>query len=414
MDIIESIRLAMRGLAANRLRAVLTMLGIIIGVGAVIALLSIGQGVQQAITQQIESIGSNLIFIMPGNLIQGGMSFGAGTSATLTMEDAEAIANPLNCPDVAAVAPQQQRNAQIIYRNRNTNSSVVGTTPDYAYIRKADLDQGQFFDEQDMLSSTRVAVLGGRLASDLFDENESAVGQTIRINRLPFRVVGVLVETGGAGQGGQLDTSVFIPITTAKTRLFGSQVARGGGTVVGIINASAISEGRIDAAVDQITALLRERHRIQYGEDDFSVTSQKDILGVSNQITSILTIFLGAIAAISLLVGGIGIMNIMLVSVTERTREIGIRKAVGAKRRDILLQFLIEAMVLSIIGGLIGIAFGATAAAAVNATGVLYTTVSLRAVALAVGFSLAVGLFFGLYPALRAASLNPIQALRYE
>jgi putative ABC transport system permease protein len=410
MNILESVRLAIRGLSANKLRSALTMLGIIIGVGAVVALLSIGQGAQAAITQQIQGIGSNLIFVFPGALTQGGMSFGAGSSATLTMEDAAAIANPLNCPDVYAVAPQQQRNAQIIYRSRNTNASVVGTVPQFSFVRTLEAADGRFFDEQDLNSSARVAVLGAQLAMDLF-EGEDAIGQTIRINRVPFRVIGTLVEQGG---GGPTDTSLYVPMTTAKSRLFGSTVARGGGTSVQLISVSAISEGRIDAAVQQITELLRQRHKIEYDDDDFSVTGQKDILGVLNQVTSILTLFLGAIAAISLLVGGIGIMNIMLVSVTERTREIGIRKAVGAKRRDIMVQFLIEAMVLSILGGVVGIAFGAGVAALVTATGVLNTQVSLQAVALAVTFSMAVGLFFGIYPATRAASLNPIQALRYE
>ena len=409
MNILESIRLATRGLSANKLRSALTMLGIIIGVGAVVALLSVGQGAQSAITSQIQGIGSNVIFVFPGALTQSGMSFGAGSSATLTMEDAEAIADPLNCPDVAAVAPQQQRNAQIVFRNRNTNASVVGTTPEYSFVRKTEPAQGRFFDEQDMASSARVAVLGAQLAFDLFDEEE-AIGQTIRINRVPFRVIGVLVEQGG---GGPTDTSLYVPITTAKSRLFGSTITRGGRSVQ-LITVSATSESRIDVAVQQITALLRQRHEIEYDDDDFSVTSQKDILGVLNQVTDILTLFLAAIAAISLLVGGIGIMNIMLVSVTERTREIGIRKAVGAKRRDIMLQFLIEAMVLSILGGVIGIAFGAAVAALVTATGVLDTRVSLQAVALSVTFSMAVGLFFGIYPATRAASLNPIQALRYE
>jgi putative ABC transport system permease protein len=413
MNILESIRLAARGLSANKMRSVLTMLGIIIGVGAVIALLSIGEGAQAAITEQIQGIGSNLIFVIPGSLTQGGASFGVGSLASLTLEDAEAIADARNCPDVAAVAPQITRSAQVIYRNRNTNTSVVGTTPEFAFVRKTEADEGDFFNTQESASSSRVAVLGARLASDLFDEM-SPIGATIRINRVPFRVIGVLQEEGGAGGGSNRDDSIFVPITTATTRLFGSVQARGGGTSVSLINVAAVSEQRIDSAIQQITDLLRQRHNIQYQDDDFTVTSQEDILGVLTQVTDVLTLFLGAIAAISLLVGGIGIMNIMLVSVTERTREIGIRKAVGAKRRDIMVQFLIEAVVLSILGGLIGIGFGALAAAVVTATGVLDTTVSMQAVVLAVSFSLAVGLFFGLYPATRAASLNPIDALRYE
>ena len=413
MNVIESVRLAVHGLSANKMRSGLTMLGIIIGVGAVIALLSIGQGAQKAITEQIQGIGSNLIFVMPGTFTQGGASFGMGTLASLTLEDAEAIADPLNCPDAAAVAPQLTRNAQVVYRNRNANVSVVGTTPEYTFVRKVEVDQGLFFNAQELASSARVAVLGSGLAVDLFDV-ESPVGQMIYINRIPFRVMGVLVERGGPGGGGAIDNSAFVPISTARARLFGSTTARGGGRAVSLINVSAISEKRVDAVIEQITEVLRRRHKIQYQEDDFTVASQKDILGVLNQVTDILTIFLGAIAAISLLVGGIGIMNIMLVSVTERTREIGIRKAVGAKRRDIMVQFLIEAMVLGIIGGVIGIGFGAVAAAAVNATGVLVTSLSIQAVTLAVTFSVAVGLFFGLYPATRAASLNPIEALRYE
>jgi len=414
MNILESIRLAIRGLSANKMRSALTMLGIIIGVGAVIALVSIGEGAQAAITEQIQGIGSNLIFVIPGSLNQGGASFGTGSLASLTLEDAEAIADPRNCPDVAAVAPQITQSAQVIYRNRNTNTSVVGATPEFAFVRKVDVEEGAFFTAQETSSSARVAVLGARLSTDLFDEM-SPIGATIRINRVPFRVIAVLEEQGGGGGGGgNRDDSIFVPITTATTRLFGSRQARGGGTAVSLINVAAVSERRIDSAIEQITELLRRRHNIQYQDDDFTVTSQEDILGVLTQVTDVLTLFLAAIAAISLLVGGIGIMNIMLVSVTERTREIGIRKAVGAKRSNIMVQFLIEAVVLSVIGGLIGIGFGALAAAVVTATGVLETAVSGQAVVLAVSFSLAVGLFFGLYPATRAASLNPIDALRYE
>jgi putative ABC transport system permease protein len=414
MNVLESIRLAMRGLSANRLRSALTMLGIIIGVGAVIALLSIGEGVEAAITEEIQGIGSNLIFVIPGSLQHGGASFGAGSLASLTLDDAEAIADPLNCPAVAAVAPVVARNAQVIYRNQNAYAGVTGTTPDYAFVRNAEVTEGRFIDAQDLAASSRVAVLGAHLATDLFGI-ESPLGATIRVDRIPVRIIGVLTEVGGGGPPGSSDDDVIIvPISTAQTRLFGTIMARGGGRAVSVINVSAVSEEYVDSAIDEITELLRQRHRIQFQEDDFSITSQQDILGVFNQVTDILTIFLGSIAALSLLVGGIGIMNIMLVSVTERTREIGIRKAVGARRRDITIQFMIEAMVLSIIGGIIGIGFGALAAAMVNATGVLTTRVSFQAVALAVSFSLAVGLFFGIYPATRAGSLNPIDALRYE
>lgn len=410
MNVIESVRLAVRGLSANKMRSILTMLGIIIGVGAVIALLSIGQGAQTAITQQVQGIGSNLIFVVPGVFQEGGVSFGMGSLTSLTLDDAEAVADTTNCPSIAAVSPEFSRNAQIVYRNHNSNASVVGAVPDYAVVRKVEIGEGRFFDSQDVSATARVAVLGSRLAADLFD-SEAPLGKTIRINRIPFQVVGVLAERGG---GGSIDNSALIPLSTAQTRVFGVTASRFGGRVVSLITASAVDEAHMDSAMTQITDLLRVRHRIQYQDDDFTVTSQKDILGVLNQITSILTVFLGAIAGISLLVGGIGIMNIMLVSVTERTREIGIRKAVGAKRRDILLQFLIEAMVLSIIGGALGIGFGALVAGIVTATGVLVTKVSVQAVLLAVSFSLGVGLFFGIYPATRAASLHPIDALRYE
>jgi len=414
MNVMESIKIAMSSLAANKMRSALTMLGIIIGVGAVIALMAVGEGAQVAITEEIRGIGSNLIFVIPGDVYRGGAMLAAASATTLTLEDAEAIADPANCPDVAAVVPSFLNNGQVVHGNQNVNTRIRGTTPDFPLVYNFHLQEGEFFSRQDMTAMSRVAVLGARTAEDLFGE-ESPLGQTIKINRVPFRVIGVMEEKGGLGMGGaSQDDVVFVPITTAYARLFGGRATSEAGHRVTAISVSAISEARIDAAIEQITWLLRERHKIQYQEDDFTVISQKDLLGVMNQVTEILTLVLASIAAISLLVGGIGIMNIMLVSVTERTREIGIRKALGAKRRDILMQFLIEALVLSAIGGVVGILFGAGVASAVNATGVLVTFVSPQAVILAVGFSLAVGLFFGLYPARRAAMLNPIDALRYE
>ena len=413
MNIFESYRIGLRSLAANKLRSSLTMLGIIIGVAAVVSLLSIGQGAQAAITEQIRGIGSNLIMVMPGAIRQGGAMMAMGSAATLTLQDAEALADPVNAPDVLAVAPVLLRGAQVVYGKEDVNTNIVGTTPEYQWIRNAYPQFGRFFNDSDVQATARVAALGIQTAEDLF-ANQNPLGRTIKINGVPFRVIGIMEEKGGGGPGTNEDGYVFIPISTAQTRLFGARAVAGAGRLITLIDISAVEESRVDAAIEQITAILRRRHRIRYQEDDFAVMSQQDFLGVFNQVTGILTVFLGAIAGISLLVGGIGIMNIMLVSVTERTREIGIRKAVGAKWRDILTQFLVEAIILSLLGGLVGILLGVGIGRVVNLTGLITTVVSPESMVLAVGFSMAVGLFFGIYPATRAASLNPIEALRYE
>jgi len=413
MNVLESVRVALRSLGANRLRSTLTMLGIIIGVGAIIALLSIGQGAGAAITEQVQGIGSNLIIVLPGAAPRPGSS--VSVAGTITLADANALEDRICCPSIAVVAPVYQRSAQISNGGYNTNSQVVGVTPAYALVRNWHTASGRFIDERDLQTVTRVAVLGKSTARTLFG-SEDPVGQSIKINRIPFKVIGVMVEKGGTSMfGGSQDDIVLVPLSTAQQRLFRSaaQTAQGALRVSSVL-VSAVNEKQIDTATAQITQVLRERHKIRYQQDDFTVLSQKDLLGALNQITDILTLFLAAIAAISLLVGGIGIMNIMLVSVTERTREIGIRKAIGARRQDILLQFLIEAVTISMVGGVIGILFGATVGMVVNTTGVIKTTLDPTSVLLAVGFSVAVGLFFGLYPAARAASLHPIEALRYE
>ena len=414
MDTLESIRTALYSLSGNKLRSALTMLGIIIGVAAVISLMGIGQGASQAIDKQIGSMGSNLLFVSPGAATVNGVRQEAGTQQTLTLEDANALLDPQNAPAVAAVAPELDTFGQIVYQGNNTNARVVGVTPAYEQVRNSPVQDGDFITQANVDSRSLVAVLGPQVASALFTDGQEPVGQVIRINNISFKVVGVLQPKGGSGFG-NADDQVFVPITTAMARL---QRGRSqGGNVVSMISVQAVSAKDMDAATQQITAILEQRHHIRY-QDDFTIRSQQDLLATASQVSGVLTVFLGAVAGISLLVGGIGIMNIMLVSVTERTREIGIRKAVGATRRDVLNQFLTEATILSVLGGLVGIVLGIGVARLISSlpmTGLsLHSVVTLSSVLLATLSAIAIGLFFGIYPAFRASALNPIDALHYE
>jgi putative ABC transport system permease protein len=418
MNLTESIRVALRAIGANKLRASLTMLGMIIGVGAVIALMSIGKGVQASVTAQIKGLGSNLLFITPGAQTQGGVRTQAGSAPTLTAEDADEILNSGRVPGVVNVAPEAPNGGQVVANGQNTFTRLDGVTPSFLDVRNFTVANGDFFTAEQLSSRSLVAVLGSNVAQTLFADNDP-VGQTVRVNQLTLRVIGVMESKGSQAQGNQ-DDVIYVPLTTMQTRLNRNRTARGGQTV-NTINVQ-LADDRSEtsqAAVAAIGDLLRERHRVD--QDDFTIRSQEDLLATANQITGFITLFLGSVAGISLLVGGIGIMNIMLVSVTERTREIGIRKAIGAKRKDILSQFLIEATVVSIVGGAIGILLGAGGSRLLN--GIRFggptaqpmtTVVTPDAVLLAFTVSALIGLFFGVYPAVKASRLNPIEALRYE
>ena len=419
MGLTEQLRVALRALSVNKLRSSLTMLGIIIGVGAVITLLSVGQGVQNLVTGQLQSIGTNLLFVVPGNMSDSQMQARSGSFQQMTLADAIAIGDPANAPDVIAVAPELMSSAEVSYGKKTVRVNTSGVTPIYETVRNFPVTDGRFISETDINSKARVAVIGSRIAERLFTEQGLyPLGTSIKVNNVPFRVVGVLESKGGGGgmMGGNQDEVVLVPLSTAHERLFQRNHNSRGEPLVSVAYAQVVSEDRMSEAADEISALLRDRHDIAFeDDDDFSVINQRDLVAIFGQITGVLTLFLGAIAGISLLVGGIGIMNIMLVSVTERTREIGLRKAVGAKRRDILMQFLIESVVLSLIGGLLGIAIGALAAWGISQLqSDLTAVVTPQSIILATSFSAAVGLFFGIYPATRAARLNPIEALRYE
>ena len=408
----DAFLVALRGLTAHRMRSLLTVLGVVIGVGAVISLLAIGTGAQQAVTSQIQGLGSNLLFVYPGATTQSGVRGAVGTSSALTLEDAKALADPVLAPSVAAVAPQVRSFAQVVAGGQNTNAPVTGVTPEYLTVRNFTLAQGDFISQQQVESRARVAVLGSQVAETLFP-GDSPLDQWVRVGGQRLRVIGVLESKGGSALGMD-DNTLLIPITTFQISLARQRTAQGGLSLQQI-NVQATSQQDMDLAAQEVTAVLQERHRA----DDFTIVSQEDILRTVNQTLGVFTIFLGAIAGISLLVGGIGIMNIMLVSVTERTREIGIRKAVGAKRRNILLQFLLEATFLSLVGGGLGVLLGVVISRLVRgislgAQTVLQPVITLPIVLLAFSLAAAIGIFFGAYPASRASRLDPIEALRHE
>jgi putative ABC transport system permease protein len=402
------------------MRSGLTMLGIIIGISAVITLVSVGQGVQAVVAEEMAGIGSNLLFVLPGELETNSTSMRSSflrsaSISTLTYGDVLALTDPRNAPDLAAVASEFVVNSRVVAGSNNTQTSVAGVTPAYAEVRNFYPAAGSFITEEDMRSRSRVAVIGQSIMEELFPAGTNPIGQTIKIDRVPFRVIGIMEEKGASSFSDDNDV-VLVPLSTSQTRLFGGRDLSGDYTV-SVIYARAIDESRLEAARDQVTRVLRSRHGLLYSTDknDFTVLTQQDVGEVFDSLTAVLTVFLGLIAAVSLLVGGIGIMNIMLVSVTERTREIGIRKAVGAKRRHILIQFLIEAMVLSFVGGVIGITIGVLSTVGMSSfVEDLTLHLSTSTILLAAGFSTAVGLFFGIYPAVRASRLQPVDALRYE
>jgi putative ABC transport system permease protein len=419
MSIAQALIEAIESLNGNKMRSGLTVLGIVIGVAAVIAMLAVGNGAQASITGSISSIGTNLLFVFRGGPEQGGGGPpGRGGSGKndrpLTLGDAEAIADPFAAPSVAAVAPAIQGNGTMAYGGETTSTSISGVTAAYSTVRNMELAEGDFINEEHINGRMSVVVLGPETADAIFGRHDGIVGETVRIEGQPFRVIGVLVAKGG-GSFGSEDDAAYIPFTTAQARL----IKRDSRDQIDVLFVQATTAESVPLAADEISNILRQRHRTPIGDDDFTVFTQQDFLQTFETITGVLTIFLGGIAGISLLVGGIGIMNIMLVSVTERTREIGLRKALGARKKDILLQFLTESSLLSLVGGIIGIMFGWLIAFVVGkvatATGNNFTPiVGTDAIILSTSFSAAIGLFFGIYPASRAASLEPVEALRHE
>ena len=405
---LQSLLIAMRALRVNKMRALLTMLGIIIGIAAVIAMVAIGSGASKMISEQISSIGSNLLLVIPGSTTSGGMRSGSGGTPTLTYDDAKAI--KAECPSVGEVAPTVRGSAQVVYGNQNWSTIVMGTTPEMLTVREWPLVAGRNISQSDVDGATKNCLIGQTVADNLFGDLDP-LGKIIRIKKIPFTVIGILDKKGQSPQGQDQDDVIYVPLRTAQRKLLGSQFPN----TVGAMMIQAKSAEVLKKAEEEVTALLNQRHRIGPAREvDFSIRNLSEILAVSEQSSKVMSMLLGAVASISLIVGGIGIMNIMLVSVTERTREIGIRIAIGAKQRDILMQFLTEAVLLTTCGGIIGMVLGIAGARIVAQLIGWPTLISLQTIIIAFGFSAGVGVFFGFYPARKAASLNPIEALRYE
>jgi len=410
VNALQAVRIALRSLRVNKLRSALTMLGIIIGVGAVITMVAVGSGAQARVAEQIQSLGSNLIIVLSGSVTAGGVRMGTSSQQTITEDDSAAIAREI--PAVQVSAPSVRGNAQIVFGNLNWATGVQGVTPDYFEAREWPVVNGRAFGPEDLDGATKVALLGQTTALNLFAEADPVL-QIVRIKKVPFTVVGILDRKGQNSWGQDQDDIVIIPLSTAKKKVLGK--SNSNPRAVSSISVKIRPDEDMGEAETQIRELLRQRHRLQgYQDDDFWLRNLSEILQTQEESSKVMTYLLAAIASVSLLVGGIGIMNIMLVSVTERTREIGLRMAVGARGRDILSQFLIEAVTLSLIGGVIGIAAGLGGAEALSYFAEWRTLVSAQAIALAFGFAAAIGIFFGFYPARKAARLDPIEALRYE
>jgi len=408
MDLLQTLKIALRALRTNKMRSFLTMLGIIIGIAAVIAMMAVGAGASHVIAQQIASIGSNIILVVPGSTTSGGLRMGSGGAQTLTSDDVRAIMN--ECPSVALASGTTRTTSQVVYGNMNWSTLIVGATPELFGIREWQVATGRSISQQDQDGAAKVCLLGQTVADNLFGADDP-IGKMVRIKKVPFTVIGILESKGQSPQGTDQDDAVFVPLRTAQIKLSRSSFPN----TVGAVIVQAKSEGLLDKAEEEINSLLNQRHRITNSkEPDFSTRNLSEILAVAEQSSKAMSLLLGAVASISLIVGGIGIMNIMLVSVTERTREIGIRMAIGARKNDILLQFMTEAVLLTMIGGVIGILLGAGGAVIVSRILDWPTLISVQSVTVAFFFSAAVGIFFGFYPARKAAGLNPIDALRYE